>query len=322
MSRVVEVSSPMNVHQLDVRIRDAAVVQFSQPLAEAEYRSLGALLTDHPTVTLRAYGFDEELATLRFLRWFPRLRRFSVAGLHNLTELAPLHQLDADVECLDIGETHKPLNLAPVTAFHGLHQLRIVAHRRGLPELLNANPGLQGLALWRVPVDQVLPVIALPDLQSLALTLGSLARGEWLTQVPTLRYLALRAVRNLTDLNAVTRLPALQWLWLDALTLDRLPDFGSSSTLLRADCTQMRHLRHPASLQGLAAAPQLRELLVTESRLPVDAFVPFAGHPTLEHVGFGLGSERRNRDAKRLLRRTPPSNHAHFAATHGLLRML
>lgn len=322
MSHVVEVSSPLDVHRLRVALGDAAVVQFTQPLAEAEYRSLAGLLTEHPTVTLRAYGFDEDLATLRFLRWFPRLRRFSVAGLYNLTGLAPLHQLSADVEFLDIGETRKPLNLSPVAAFHDLRQLRIVGHRRGLPELLDANPGLQGLALWRLPVDRLLPPVALPHLQSLALTLGSLTRGEWLTQLPTLRYLALRAVRKLTDVDAVTRLPALQWLWLDALTLDQLPDFSSCTTLLRADCTEMRHLRHPASLQGLAAAPQLKELVVSESRLPVDAFIPFVHHPTLEHVGVGLGTERRNREAEQRLHRMPPTADREFATTYGLLRVL
>ncbi|MGV9805296.1 hypothetical protein [Micromonospora chersina] len=322
MSRVVEVSSPIDVHRIRVGLGHAAVVQFSQPLAEPEYRSLAAVLTDHPTVTLRAYGFDDNLATLRFLRWFPHLRRFSVAHLHNLTDLAPLHQLSSDVELLDIGETRKPLNLAPITAFHDLRQLRIVAHRRGLPELLNANPGLHGLALWRLPVDQLLPVIALPHLQSLALTLGSLKQGKWLLRAPTLRYVALRAVRKITDLDAVTRLPKLQWLWLDALTLDRLPDFSSCTSLLRADCTAMRHLRHPASLRGLAAAPQLRELLVTESLLPVDAFVPFVDHPTLQHAGVGLGAERRNHEAEHLLRRTPPRADTDFAATHGLLRMV
>ncbi|MFG1718193.1 hypothetical protein ACGFII_06105 [Micromonospora chalcea] len=322
MSRVVEVSSPLDVHKLRVGLGDAAVAQFSQPLAEAEYRSFAAALTDHPTVTLRAYGFDDDLATLRFLRWFPHLRRFSVAHLHNLTDLVPLHQLSSDVELLDIGETRKPLDLTPVAAFHDLRQLRIVAHRRGLPELLNANSGLQGLALWRLPVDQLLPVIDLPHLQSLALTFGSLAEGKWLLQAPTLRYLALRAVRKLTDLDAVTRLPELQWLWLDALTLDRLPDFSSCTALLRADCTAMPHLRHPASLQGLAAAPQLRELLVTESLLPVDAFVPFVDHPTLEYAGVGLGTERRNHEAEHLLGRTSPRADKDFAATHGLLRML
>lgn len=322
MSSVVDVSSPVDVPRLRAGLGDGARVQFQEPLSEADYRSLAAILMDHPSVTLRAYGFDAELATLRFLRWFPHLRRLSVADLYNLTDLTPLHQLSAEVEFLDIGGTRKPLNLSPVAAFCNLRELRIVMHRRGLEELLNANRGLHGLALWRLPVDRLLSVATLPNLQSLSLTLGSLTHGEWLARFPTLRYLALRNVRGLTTLDAVTRLAGLQWLWLDALTIDQLPDFSSCTALLRVDCTGMRHLRHHTSLQGLAAAPQLRDLWVTESRLPVDAFMPLAGHPTLEHVGVGLGSERRNRDAERLLGRTPPGSDAHFAATHGILRML
>ncbi|RAO37451.1 hypothetical protein PSN13_01433 [Micromonospora saelicesensis] len=120
-----------------------------------------------------------------------------------------------------------------------------------------------------------MPVIELPHLQALALTLGSLTNSDWPTQIPTLRYLALRQVRKLSDLTPVTPLRALQWLWLETLTVERLPDFSSSTMLTRAECLGMCHLRHPAALQGLAAAPQLRELLVAAPHLPVDAVVPF-----------------------------------------------
>ncbi|MCG5436430.1 hypothetical protein [Micromonospora foliorum] len=194
------------------------------------------------------------------------------------------------MEFLDIGETRKPFDLAPVARFRRLRRLRIVEHRRGLPKLLHANPGLRDLSLWRLPVDHVLPIIALPHLQALALTLGSLTNSDWLTEIPTLRYLALRRVRKLSDLTPVTRLPVLQWLWLETLTVERLPDFGSSTMLTRTECLGMRHLRHPAALHGLAAAPQLRELLVAAPHLPVDAVVPFVDHPTLERAGIVLGS--------------------------------
>ncbi|SCG65600.1 leucine-rich repeat domain-containing protein [Micromonospora inositola] len=322
MKGLVEVSSSVDVRRLGVGLRDDAVVQFCRPLAEPDYGALAAFLTDHPTVTLRVYGSDEDLAALRFLRWFPRLRRLSVAGLYHLADLAPLQQLSPDVEAFDLGESRKLLDLTPVAAFRGLRRLRVVAHRRGLADLLAANPGLQGLALWRLPVDRVVPDVVLPRLQSLALTLGSLTAAEWLTRISTLRCLALRTVRKLTDLAVVARLPALQWLWLDALPVDRLPDLSSCAALLRVDCTAMRHLRHPAAVRGLAAAPRLQDLTITESLLPVEAFTPFVDHPTLEHIGVGLGSERRNREAGRLLARTPPRSDTAFAAAHGLLRML
>ncbi|RKN22120.1 hypothetical protein D7147_05215 [Micromonospora musae] len=322
MSGVVEVRSPVDFGQLRARLGAADVVQFSQPLTEAEYRSLAALLAEHPTVPLRAYGSDDELATLRFLRWFPHVRRFSVAELRHLTDLAPLDQLSADVDYLDIGETRKPVHLGPVAEFRRLRRLRIVGHRRGLSELLSANPGLRELSLWRLPVDRVLPVIALPCLQALALTLGSLTNSEWLTQIPTLRYLALRGVREVSDLTPVTRLPALQWLWLETLTVERLPHFGSDTKLARVDCIGMRHLRHPEALQGLAAAPQLRELLVAAPHLPVDAVVSLVDHPTLERATIVLGSQQRDRDAEDLLRLPPPRPDTQFATIHELTRVL
>lgn len=70
MGSVVEVRSPVDVAQLRARLGDADVVQFQEPLTEAGYRSVAALLGDHPLVLLRVYGFDGDLATLRFLRWF------------------------------------------------------------------------------------------------------------------------------------------------------------------------------------------------------------------------------------------------------------
>ncbi|MEU5790682.1 hypothetical protein ABZ754_23515 [Micromonospora purpureochromogenes] len=318
----MEVSSPVDVLRLRAEIDTVTRVQFQVPLSEADYRTLAAILAEHPSVTLRVYGFDAELATLRFLRWFPHLRRLSVAGLFHLTDLTPLHQLDADVEFLDLGETRKPLDLTPATVFRGLRELRIASHRRGLADLLHTNPNLQGLAMWRLPVDQILPVVTLPHLQSLSLTLGSLTEAEWLTQIPTLRYLALRDVRQLTNLEPVTRLTALQWLILHALTIDQLPDFSGSTALLRVDLNGMRRIRQPNFLDGLAAAPRLQDLRVTQSSLPVEAFTPFTSHPTLAHVGVGLSSERRNRAAEHLLGRTPPRHDDHFAATHDLLYIL
>ncbi|GLI02458.1 hypothetical protein Pa4123_77360 [Phytohabitans aurantiacus] len=38
----------------------------------------------------------------------------------------------------------------------------------------------------------------------------------------------------------------LRWLWLDGLAMDRLPDFGSRTELIRVDCTNMRFIRCPS----------------------------------------------------------------------------
>ncbi|WBB69141.1 hypothetical protein [Micromonospora sp. WMMD812] len=107
----MEVSSPIDGPRLRAEVDTATKGQFQAPLSDADYRTLAAILAEHPSVTLRVYGFDTELSTLRFLRWFPHLRRLSVADLFHLTDLTPLRQLGADVEFLDLGETRKPLDL-------------------------------------------------------------------------------------------------------------------------------------------------------------------------------------------------------------------
>ena len=175
--------------------------------------------------------------------------------------------------------------------------------------------------MWRLPVDHVLPIIALPHLQALALTLGSLTNSEWLTQIPTLRYLALRQVRKLSVLTSVTRLRALQWLWLETLTVDRLPDFGSSIMLTRAECLGLRHLPSgspPGPRRGTAVAGTSGRSAASA----VNAVVPFVGHPTLERAEIVLGSQQRDRDAADLLRLPPPRPDTQFAAMHELTRIL
>ncbi|MGC5022226.1 hypothetical protein [Micromonospora sp. DT47] len=76
MGGLVEVSSPIDLLRLRAELDTATRVQFQAPLSEADYRTLAAILAEHPSVTLRAYGFDA-----------------------------------ADVEFLDLGETRKPLDL-------------------------------------------------------------------------------------------------------------------------------------------------------------------------------------------------------------------
>ncbi|MFI0444183.1 hypothetical protein [Actinomadura sp. 6N118] len=182
---------------------------------------------------------------------------------------------------------------------------------------------LRGLALWRLPVDQVLADVDLTRLDSVALTLGSLADVDWLGRLSGVRYLALRRVRGVADLNVLTGFESLVWLWLDSLgKVTRLPEMRGCIALRRVELTELKALREATALQGLAGAPQLREVLVSESRLPVEAFEQLAKHPRLERIGVGLGSARRNAAAEALLARPPQRSPEEFAAEQGILHLL
>lgn len=317
MDKVLSLDSPSDLKTVRRDLESFDRIQISACLKDAEFRELGEALELHPNVTFRVFGFDKKLATLEFLKFFPRLRRFSLAGLHHASDLTPLKYLPEDLEFLDIGETASALDLAPVANFRELKELRIASHRKGIAKALSVNRSLRALALWRLPVDKVLPELDLPDLESLALTLGSTGSQDWYVRFAGLRYIALRSVRGLSDVGPVCCLAKLEWLWLDDLPkVSNLPDLVNSSKLLRVDLTAMKGIRQVDSLKPLARAPKLRELLISESRLPVEAFEVLAKRKGIERIGVGLGSARRNDQASALLARDWPAGLKQFADEH------
>jgi hypothetical protein len=279
-------------------------------------------LTEREDVTLRVSGFDRELARLEFLRWFPRLRRLSISGLHYATDLSLLRYLPEDLEFLDLGETKGSLDLAPALRFRRITEFRVVGHRKRLRDVVIQSAELRGLSIWRLPADKLLSDVTPPHLESLAVTLGSIRNPQWLAEQENLRYLALRAVKGLGNLDILKSLRFLEWLWLDGLSaVEMMPDLSSSTRLLRVDLTEMRGLRAPDALEGVARAPRLQELLVSESHLPVGAFRSFERHPQLKRVGVGLGSERRNSDVESMLSRPPQRPLQEFTEEHKIMFM-
>lgn len=321
---MIRATLPAAAYSPDVNLdRTTNQHALTEPMTAAGYRALAERLARTPERELRVSGFSRRLARLEFLKWFPRLRRLSIVGLHYVTDLSALRYLPEDVEYLELGETQKPLDLAPALRFSRLTELRVVGHGRHLPELLDRNPELRALSLWRLPVDKVLRAVSLPRLESLALTLGSLHDPHWLTCHPHLRYLALRLVRGVRNLDALAHLPSLEWLWLDGLGgIDHIPDLTPNTNVLRVDLTSMRGLRTPEALAGVARAPRLRELLVSESRLPAEAFRALASLRQLERVGVGLGSDRRNQQVDAMLARPPQRALHEYAAEHGIVLVL
>ncbi|NYT94616.1 hypothetical protein [Salinispora sp. H7-4] len=323
MERFAIVESPLDVELLKAERATLDTVQFDKPLSDRDYRALAAFLEDNPDITLRAYGFDRELASLEFLRWFPDLASFSLDGLHWVDNLEGLRKLPADLRCIDVGQTQKSLDLRPLMRFKRLRKLRIQRHSKSLTELLQVNQQLQALALWNCTLDKFLGGIEFPELEALALTLGSCKSNIWLPRTEMLCYLALRGIRGVAEVGFLDELRSLQWLWLDGLAkVSRLPDLSWHPELMRVDLTEMRGLRGVDSLEPLRRVPKLEELLVTESKLPVEAFRPLVGMPSLRRVGVGLGSQRRNEEVKKLLAKPAPDSLDQFSNRVGLIYTL
>ncbi|MEV4691487.1 hypothetical protein AB0K27_10250 [Micromonospora echinospora] len=324
LGKFVTVRTPINLTELERELAAVARVQFDQELQDDEYSALAGLLERHPAVTLRAYGFSEELASLRFLQWFPSLARFSLSGLHKVSSLENLRLLPEDLSSLDVGETSAKVDLRPATRFRHLKQLRVVGHSKGLNELLESLQGLSALSLWRLPIDRVSkPPHLSRTLESIALTLGSLKDPDWILGLDRLRYVAVRAVKGVEAVGWVGRLPKMEYLWLDDLPkLDVLPELTNNRALARLDLTGLHALRDPEALEPIVQAPAIEELLITESRVPPQAFSILKKSKTLRRVGVGLGNAHRNEEAMAILKLQPPSPLDRFAERRGLIAVM
>lgn len=322
LNEIIDLCSPFAADDFEHSLSGVAVVQFRATLSVSEYETINTLVKARPDVTVRAYGTDADLARLNFLRYFPNVNKISLDML-DISDLGPLENLSQSLESLDIGQTRRQLDLSPATFFDSLRSLRIEGHVKGLAQLIEGNRKLQSLSLWRLPIDNTLPKVNLPPLESLALTLGSMRDLTWLRQIAGLRYLALRRVKGISDLSPLVNLDSLEWLWLDALgKVTKMPDFKDNDSLHRIELTNMSGLRDDDALMGLMGAKQLRQLLVSESKLSLEAFKRISNHATLDRVGVGLGSKRLNDEVHALLNRPPIQDSAEYSVDHGILHVM
>jgi hypothetical protein len=294
---------------LRATISDADLIRLDEPLTPSEYTALAGILEDHPNIWLRAYGLDERLATLGFLRYFPHLRRFSIANLYKFEEPELLNALPDDLEFLDVGETRRPLDLSGLR-FERLRRLDIAGHRKGVGQVLSRNPDLMHVTLRGIQHDRVMPA-SLPRLEQLELIGGSVEALGWVERFPKLRHLALGRVRGVDDMTIeeLDRLPALEWLRLALLPhVTRFPNLQHVQTLIRVDMDGMRGMRDADAVATLSELRNLLELEVTSSRLPTDAFRPLIGHPSLSAATIGLGSVAKNNAVADMLGVPPASS--------------
>ncbi|MGW0215612.1 hypothetical protein ACWDXH_14600 [Micromonospora chokoriensis] len=301
-----------------------ARVQIDEPLRADEYRLVNELFQERPDLTFRAFGTNDELANLEFLRFLPDVKKFSLSGLYRVGSLRNLSLLSDDLVALDIGQTRAKLDLRPAARFSRLKQLRVEGHVRGLSEIFASNPGLNALSLDRIPLDRVDAMGNVPQkIESLALTLGSLHDSRWLASFADLRYLVIRSVKGLDTFDWLASMKKLEYLWLDKLSkLENLPDLAQNSELIRMDLTGLRGLHGANALQPILQASALEELVVTESRLSPDSFKVLKQKASLRRVEVSLINAHHEVEVAAMLQLDAPGFMGTFAADRSLIAIL
>ncbi|MEX2374114.1 MAG: hypothetical protein WD942_00820 [Dehalococcoidia bacterium] len=295
---VFEVTSPVSRSLPNAtQLVGEFTLQFSSPLKDDDFEELARLQAVHPELRLRVYqpGERPPVRDLEFLERLPHLRRFQ-CEVFALNDFSGLRHLQRPA-FLALGKTDRSLSLGVLTHLDSLTELRLEGNRKDI-DVIGALRRLERLTLRSVTLPDLSVIETLPRLWWLAIKLGGTRDLSAARSLP-LKYLEIWQVRGLADLNFVRELTQLQYLFLQLLgRVEALP------SLARLDQLRRVHLEAIplGDLRPLAEAPHLRELLlVAMKQLDPSSLSVLRGHPTLQAVGYGLGSMRRNDEARALL---------------------
>lgn len=312
-----------NPDRIDAPTINAAIAAGRQVLVQFDtlgepaplLAELDALAATHGTaLTIRIYGYDPRVFDTRILRALPHVASLSIdchrnaLHLETLGQLRHLKRLDlgvyelaqADVlqlenlhglEHLSLGESAKNnIDLAPLRHYTQLSSLVIEGHA-GHIDTLARLPALTTLSLYRMKNKVALDFISgITRLEQLLLQLGG---RESIREIaaPQLNKLEVIRVRGLEDLGDLGRFPLLRRLWLeDQIKLAQL-DVGGNPLLEQLHLLTCKGLEQLPGLSELAA---LRQLIVSETRLDLDALLAQGLPASLTNMRFRTGKIKRD----------------------------
>jgi hypothetical protein len=295
-----DVRSPITNDQLRPLDPRCERVQFSAPLTETDHIKLAKFLAAYPDVPLRIYGhYSVRLPNLSFLRHYPFISGFQV-DLWSLESTAGIDHLPDSLESFGFGQTKsKNISLDFLRRFTRLKDLYLEGHTKNI-EAVSTLAHLERLTLRSITLPDLKLLIPLRQLWSLDIKLGGTKDLRLLPQIGGLKYLELWMIKGLQDVSVIAEITTLQNLFLQSLkNVTVLPSFRSLRHLRRVTLDTMKGI---TDLSPIADAPVLEELLVfAANQLKSDAFKPFIGHPSLKAASIGLGSIRKDEQAKALL---------------------
>ena len=300
------VRSPLTEDQLKPPEPSLKTIQFCTPLSDRELLRLAAFLREYPSLALYVYrvGRPPPVPDLEFLQHFSFLKRLSI-GQWTVTNFDGLRHLRPhNLTHLSISAAlGKPFRLPILAPFTNLEALSVERPSKQLDALAGMQ-NLTQLRLRSLTVPTLRPLAILPRLRELTLTLGGTSALEELANVKTLASLELTMIRGLHDLSVLAEIHSLEQLRLRTLKhVTALPSLRPLRALREVRLDQLRALR---DMRPIADAPALRIFGAIDMQgVPPETFEPFVGHPTLEKVYIGLGSDRANRKIRAMFSYLP-----------------
>ncbi len=295
-----EIKSPITKEQLSPLDEKCRVVQFSSPLTESDHEKLSAFMGKYPDIPFRVYGHygKGQLIDLKFLKNYSFIKNFQV-DLFEINSLNGVEYLSENLEFFGFGQTRKTFSLNFLARFHKLKDLYIEAHEKDI-EIISTLTNLDHLSLRSITLKDLSILVPLKKLWWLAIKLGGTKNLSLISKIENLKYLELWMIRGLEDISPVSELPKLQFLFLqDLKNIKELPDFSKCRDLKRIDIENLKGL---SDLSPLLKATSLEDLIVASGNIikPSD-FLCLKNHKSLKTAAIGLGSLKKNKEAKELL---------------------
>lgn len=292
--KIVDLSTPVTDDDLSHINSETTVVQFSQPMTDADHTRVAKVLQDFPSVPLRVYGYNMlPLPNLQFLKNYPKLRGFRVDVFH-LGSFDGMEYLPYELEYLGIGQTKKAMSLKVLKRFTHLKELYLEKHMKDI-DVIRHFALLEKLNLRSITLKDLSILLPLKKLWWFTLKLGGTTNLALLPQIGRIKYLELWMVKGLTDLSFISNMIYLQNLFLqDLKNVETLPDFSRCAELRRVRIDNLKTLR---DISPLLSAHALEELTIGRGKLiSVENASFLKSHPSLKRASIGLGSIKRQKE--------------------------
>jgi hypothetical protein len=282
----------------------------------------GKFFAARPDVQLRIFGFYSSVCDLNFLWMMDKVQYFSAdclrrvqnigaitglpslrsigIGVIELEDFAFLADLRPELETIYLGATRsrKP-SVRLLERFRHLKTLSLEGHRKDL-EVVSALLELENLTLRSVSVKDLSFLRSLSKLWSLDIKLGGSNDLQGLAGLENIKYLELWQVRGLANLEPISTLTGLQYLFLQSLPrVAKVPELARLTRLRRIHLENMKGLQN---LNALCGAPALEELIHIDARRhdPND-YLCLLKNQTMKALRVGFGGDFKNKTFRAML---------------------
>lgn len=322
---VIEVTkelTPAEINKL-CKMSELRMIQYNHPLAADTYTDLNDLLfAKRSDVTLRIYGFYDEVCDLECLEYMPAVAKLSIecageiahlqsmATLQQLSEFSLkceqmdsfelLSQIPASLQSLVLGATSsKKPDLNVLARFEQLTYLSIDGHHKHI-EVIRQLKALEQLVLQSISVSDLNFLADLKSLWSLHIHFGGTRQLEELARLQHIKYLRLSQIKGLEDIHFISAMQGLQYLYLEALPhIKTLPALDQLHSLRKIELIGMKGLK---DIQSLEHAPALIEFIHREAwEMAPEAYEPLMRNPSVKRAYAHLKNAKKMNTFQHLL---------------------